>query len=121
MEVLPREPRTGGGGALPSATAPPPSFFKIVVTFSASSPPPSLGAGGLETARARYCQPHPSSDLSAWRCRAGDRGNYGGNALAKGIVDVEDVVFGVVQARQGGQHVVEAGFFPPHPQKHTMC
>ena len=101
---------------------PPPSFFKIVVTFSASLPPPSLGAGGLEAAWARYCQPHPFSNLSAWRPRrTGNRGNYGGDALAEGVVDVEDVAFGVVQARQGGQFVLKAGSFPPHPQERTMC
>jgi hypothetical protein len=92
-----------------------------MVTFGASLPPSSLGAGGLEAAWARYCQPHPSSDLSAWRSRAGGCGNYGDNALDKGVVDVEDATFGVDQTRQGGQLVVKAGSFPPHPQECTMC
>ena len=30
---------------------------------------------------------------------AGDRGNYGGDALDEGVVGVEDVAFGVIQAR----------------------
>jgi hypothetical protein len=117
---LPREPRTGGGSALASATAPP-SFFKITATFGASPPPPSLGAGGLEVAWVRYCQPHPSGDLSSWRRCTGDRENYGGDALNEGAVDVEDVTFSFVQARQGGQLIVEAGSFPPHPQERIMC
>ena len=52
---------------------------------------------------------------------AGDRGNYGGDALDKGIIDVEDVAFDVVQTRQGGQLVVKASSFPLHPLEHTMC
>ncbi len=118
---LPCEPRTGGGGTLPSATAPPPLLLQDRSDLWRVIPPPSLGAVGLEAVWARYCQPHPSSDLSAWRCCAGNRGNYGGDALDEGVVNVEDVAFGVVQARQGGQFVVEAGSFPHHPQERTMC